>query len=100
MVDINHQILGLSLLTTQEALRKTIKELYRLNGPAGAKWLADLESVVVSGLKDTISEGVAMETELKVIDGAEDVLKTFFTGLRNDIANEGKDRRANPWDRS
>lgn len=99
MVDINHQVLGLSLLTTQEALRKTIKELYRLDGPAGAKWLADLENEFVSGLKDTISEGVAMETELKVIDGAEDVLKTFFSGVHNDIANEGKKRRANPWGR-
>jgi hypothetical protein len=90
MVDINQQILGLSLLTTQLALRGTIKELYRSKEPAGAKWLTDLENDLVSGLKDTVSEGVAMEDEIKVIDGAAATLEAFFKGLRNEIADESR----------
>ena len=76
--DIQKQILGVSLLATQDALRRTLKELYYLKGADGAKWLDDFEQQLLSDAKGTISEGVSMEDELKAVEGSMQMLRFVY----------------------
>jgi hypothetical protein len=90
-VDIQKQVLGASLLATQDALRRTLKELYYLKGENGAKWLNDFEQQLLSDAKSTITEGVSMEDELKAVEGSMAMLRFVFMGVRSQIADEAKD---------
>jgi hypothetical protein len=91
MIDIQKQVLAVSLLATQDALRRTLKELYYLKGAAGDAWLTDFEQQLLLDAKQTISEGVAMDDELKAIEGSMAMLRFVFMGVRSQIADEAKD---------
>jgi hypothetical protein len=89
---INQQILGSSLMATQEALRITLKELYYLKGVNGAKWLDDFEQQLLSETKSIITEGCSLEDELKTVEGTMAMLRFVFLGVRTQIANDAKDK--------
>jgi hypothetical protein len=88
--DTQKQILSVSLMATQDALRRTLKELYYLKGTDGAKWLDDFEQQLLSDAKGTVSEGVSMEDELKAVEGSIQMLRFVFMGVRSEIADEAE----------
>jgi hypothetical protein len=89
--DIQKQILGVSLLAMQDALRRTLKELYYLKGADGAKWLDEFEQRLLSDAKGTISDGVSMEDELKAVEGSMQMLRFVFMAVRSEIAETEND---------
>jgi hypothetical protein len=87
---IREAIFAASLVATREALRKALKELCELKGGGAKRWLDDFEQRLIADAKDMIGEGVAMEDELKIIDGVIANLRLTFTGVRNDLFGETK----------
>jgi hypothetical protein len=87
---IREVILGASLVATREALRKALKEIYELKGGGAKRWLDNFERGLIAGAKDMVGEGVAMEDELKIINGVIANIRSTFTELRNELFGETK----------
>jgi hypothetical protein len=87
---IREAILAASLMATQEALRKALKEIYELKGGGTKRWLDNFEQTLIADAKDMVVEGVAMEDELKIIDGVISNIRFTFTALKNDLFGETK----------
>jgi hypothetical protein len=87
---LREAILAASLMATQEALRKSLRELCELKGGGARKWLDKFEQRSIADAKDMIGEGIAMEDELRIIDGVIANIRSMFAPLRNDLFGDTK----------
>jgi hypothetical protein len=87
---VREAILAASLMATQEALRKALRELYELKGGGARKWLDNFEQRSIADAKDMVGDGIAMEDELKIIDGVIANIRLTFAPLRNDLFGDTK----------
>jgi hypothetical protein len=87
---VREAILAASLMATQGALRNALRELYELKGGGARKWLGNFEQRSIADAKDMVGEGIAMEDELKIIDGVIANIRSMFAPLRNDLFGDTK----------
>jgi hypothetical protein len=88
--DIQKAIFGLTILGLSSILADSLVILSGFLGREDTKWLDDLEAKAIEDLKNSHSEGMSWEAELKVTEGAVAYLKFAIDQARARIVDAAK----------
>ena len=88
--DVQKLILAAGSLALSESLAHTLRALAVFHGNKTGQWLDDLERDFIYDIMSSHTEGFAIETELKVIDGAISLITLAVNNARSEIASRSK----------
>jgi hypothetical protein len=90
-IDFQKLILALTNLALASALADTLVMLSKIRDPEDTKWLDDLEAKFISDLKNSHTEGMDEQNEIKIMDGALAFLKVAMDDARASIIDAAKE---------
>jgi hypothetical protein len=83
--------MGMWLLVLRDALERSLIMLAESKGDKALTWLSEFENQLIRDAKGTVTEGVAIDREVALIDSAIDFLKFVFDSVRRQIASKPAD---------
>ena len=88
--DMQEVVLGACLLALSVSLSEALTALAAFHDQKAGQWLDDLETQFIDGVKNSHTEGIPLENEKMIMDGAMVHIRNAVDGARLMIA-EGKE---------
>ena len=88
MADIQKAVIAFSALCLADTLEKTIVELASHHGGKPGPWLDQIEKAALDNARHSHAEGVSIEDEHKILDGAIKILQFNFERIREKLIEE------------
>ncbi|SDO60432.1 hypothetical protein SAMN05216360_12947 [Methylobacterium phyllostachyos] len=85
MVDMQKAIIAFSNICLGDTLEKMAIELAKHNGGRPGAWLDAIEKAAIDNARHSHSEGLTVEEEHKVLDGAIKMLQFNFHNIREEL---------------